>query len=201
MISACLTHFNHKNGHTGCWKALTSPKAQHSQRLTPSTRAQASRLQMGTRTRLSPKCKGLMRRIQAASPQQHCYHPEKFLWKNSYCLKFQSKGEGKRKGRRLEEGKGGKASMKEREGKFVIWYLFWFSKSASGIRYLLKTIKKWEIIQTNFVYASFMTNTLFNCMYPSHFISVGNKAFGIYFWNTIVSITMAIFVSNVCWVS
>lgn len=110
-----LTHFNHKNGHPGCCKALTSPRAQLSQGLSPSTGAQASWLQMGTRTKLPPRQRpGEDSGSQLTTPLPP---PQKSPLKISHCLRFQSKGEEERRGRRSAEGRGGKESLKEREWK------------------------------------------------------------------------------------
>ena len=114
-------------------------------KLKPIKGAQASWLQMGTWTKLPPKDKGLAR-IQAASSQHHLHHPEKGLLIIPYYLRFQSKGE-KRIGRSKRE----QESKRGHEGKRWKnpWYdIFWLSKSASDILYLLKRIRKLNILQS-----------------------------------------------------
>lgn len=165
--------------------------------------AQASWLQIGSRTKL-PRTDKDLASIQAASSQHHYHHPEKGLLRISYCLKFQSKGqeegdEGKRKGE--------KESIKEREGKVcdmifcsdllnhqVTANIFW---RESELNIPLSKV----LFMTLLGQISYLPYILFNCICVSCYIPRGKKAFGIYFWSAIVSITMTIFIFTVYWVN
>ena len=138
---------------------------------------------MGTQIKLTPKDKSLVR-TQATSSQTHYHHPEKGLLQMSYCLRFQSQGKGKRKGRRArEESKGGtgeKQSMKERERK--VCDAVFCSDFVNQ-----QVIRKSNIAQPYFVHASLLTNIIFYlkfclilCVSPVVFLE-GRKHLEFYF--------------------